>query len=92
MARLRLHVVPGARRTGVVGPHGDGWKVRVSAPPQRGAANNAVVRLLADAVGVPARDVRIVSGHGRREKIVEVAGADAARLEAALSSRAKETP
>lgn len=76
----------------MVGRHADGWKVRVAAPPERGAANDAVVRLLAEAVGVPPRDVTIVSGHGRREKTVEVAGADAARVEAALSSRTKETP
>lgn len=84
-------MIPGAKRAAVVGRHGDAWKVRVTAPPERGAANDAVVRLLADALGVPARDVTIVSGHGRREKTVEVAGTDAARVEAALSSRTKET-
>ena len=84
-------MIPGAKSAGVVGRHGAGWKVRVTAPPERGAANDAVVRLLADALGVPARDVTIVSGHGRREKTVEVADTDSARLESALASaRRKE--
>ena len=89
-ARLRLHVVPGARRTGVVGRHGDAWKVRVTAPPDRGAANDAVVRLLADTLGLPRRSVTIVSGHGAREKTVELAGADRDRVEAALAAAGED--
>ena len=89
-ARLRLHVVPGARRTGVVGRHGDAWKVLVTAPPDRGAANDAVVRLLADTLGLPRRSVTIVSGHGAREKTVELAGADRDRVEAALAAAGED--
>jgi len=85
-ARLRLHVVPGARRTGVIGRHGDGWKVRVTAPPERGKANDAVVRLVAGALGLPRAAVTIVSGHATREKTVEVMGADRDSVEAALES------
>jgi uncharacterized protein (TIGR00251 family) len=86
--RVRLHVVPGAKRSGIVGRHGDAWKIRVTAPPERGAANDAVVRLLADALDVPARAVSIVSGHGAREKTVEVAGIDAFTIESALAKEA----
>jgi uncharacterized protein len=46
----------------------------VSAPPQDGRANAAVVELLADVLGVPARTISVVSGHGARDKLVEVAG------------------
>jgi uncharacterized protein len=46
----------------------------VSAPPQDGRANAAVVELLASVLGVPARTISVVSGHGARDKIVEVAG------------------
>jgi uncharacterized protein YggU (UPF0235/DUF167 family) len=73
-----------------VGRHGDGWKVRVTAAPERGAANEAVVRLLAATLGLPRRAVTIVSGHGAREKTVEVAGADRDRVEAALASAGRE--
>jgi uncharacterized protein (TIGR00251 family) len=89
-ARLRLHVVPGARRAGIVGRYGDGWKVRVTAAPERGKANDAVVRLLAGALGLPRAAVTIVSGHGTREKTVEVAGADRDRIDAALESAGSE--
>ena len=72
--RLRLRVVPGASRDTVVGRHGEGWKVRVAAPPERGAANRAVVRLLAGTLAVPERSIAVVSGASARDKIVEVRG------------------
>jgi uncharacterized protein (TIGR00251 family) len=84
--RLRLRVVPGAAKPGVVGRYGEGWKVRVSAPPERGAANDAVVELLARTLSVRARDIRLVSGHGSRDKIVEVAGVPPIETEARLAS------
>ncbi len=84
--RLRLRVVPGAARAGVVGRYRDGWKIRVSAPPERGAANAAVVQLLARALDVRARDISLVSGHGSRDKIVEVAGVRPADTDARLAS------
>jgi uncharacterized protein len=86
--RLRLHVVPGAKRSGVVGRYGDAWKIRVTAAPERGAANDAVLRLLAETLDVPARAVSIVSGHGAREKTVEVAGIDVLTMESALEKEA----
>ena len=84
--RLRLRVVPGARRPGVVGRYGDGWKVRVSAAPEGGAANAALVRFLADTTGVPSRNVAVVSGHTARDKIVELAGISASALDDRLAS------
>ncbi len=73
-SRLRLRVSPGAARAGIVGRHGDAWKVRVTQPPDDGKANAAVVRLLADTLALPARDVAIVSGHGSRDKTVALEG------------------
>jgi len=70
--RLRLRVAPGASRPGIVGRHGTAWKVRVTAAPEAGKANDAVVRLLADILGLPARDIEIISGHSSRNKIVEL--------------------
>jgi uncharacterized protein (TIGR00251 family) len=84
--RLSLRVSPGAARAGVVGRHGDGWKVRVAAPPEHGKANDAVVRLLADALELPRRDVEIVSGHGGKDKIVELVGLAPAEIEERLAS------
>ena len=53
--RVRLRVSPGAGRAAIVGRYGDGWKVRVTAAPEHGRANDAVLRLLADALVAPAR-------------------------------------
>jgi uncharacterized protein len=82
--RLRVRVSPGARRVGVAGRVGDLWKLRVAAPAEGGRANEAVVRLLAEAVGVPCRSVGLVSGHGAREKVVELEGLERAEVERRL--------
>ncbi|HEY2940652.1 MAG TPA: DUF167 domain-containing protein [Gaiellaceae bacterium] len=84
--RLRLRVSPGARKTELVGRHGDAWKVRVSAPPENGRANDAVLKLLAERVGLPRRAVSLVSGHSGREKVVQVDGLDRAESERRLES------
>jgi uncharacterized protein len=85
LTRVRLRVTPGASRAGVVGRHGDGWKVRVTAPPEGGRANDAVVRLLADTLAVPRASVTLVSGRTARDKIVELAGVEPEEIERRLS-------
>ena len=67
--RVRLRVSPGSGRAAIVGRYGDGWKVRVTAAPEHGRANDAVLRLLADALSLPRESLTIVSGHGARDKI-----------------------
>jgi len=84
-ARVRLRVSPGARRTEIVGRYGDGWKVRIAAPPEGGRANDAVRDLLSEQLQIPRRSVSIVSGHGAREKVVELAGIDRAESERRLT-------
>src|SRR3989475_8822108 len=83
--RLRLRVSPGANHAGVVGRHGDAWKVRVAAAPEGGRANDAVVRLLAETLTVPREAVTLVSGHAGRDKIVELAGIGPSQIERRLS-------
>lgn len=72
--RFGVRVTPRASKPGIDGVHGDALRVRVGAAPVDGAANEAVVAVLADALGVPRRDVTIVSGLTGRSKVVEVAG------------------
>ncbi len=82
--RLRLRVTPGATRTELAGRHGDAWKVRVSAAPERGRANDAVVRLLANRLGVPRDTVSVVSGQASRDKVIELRGLARAEAERRL--------
>jgi uncharacterized protein (TIGR00251 family) len=84
--RVALRVSPGAAAAGVVGRHGDAWKVRVTARPEAGKANAAVVRLLAETLGLPRRDVTVVSGHGTRDKVVAVTGISSPELERRLDA------
>lgn len=74
--RFAVRVQPRASRSEVVGLHGDALRVRLAAPPVDGAANEALVRLLAELLGVPRRAVRIEGGHASRGKLVEVDGVD----------------
>ena len=82
--RISLRVSPGARRTELVGRHGEGWRVRVAAPPERGRANEALVEHLAKLLGVRRAGIRLVAGAGSRDKVVEVDGLTAARVDSAL--------
>jgi uncharacterized protein len=84
--RLRLRVSPGSGRAEIVGRHGDAWKVRVTPPPEDGRANEAVLRLVADTLAVPREAVTIISGHGARDKIVELTGVGPALIERRLAS------
>jgi len=72
--RVRLRVSPRARRTELAGRYGDGWKVRVSAAPERGRANDAVLDLLAEKLELPRRSLSILSGQTAREKVVLMEG------------------
>jgi uncharacterized protein (TIGR00251 family) len=83
--RVSVHVQPRATRSEIVGLHGAALKVRLQAPPVDGAANEALVTLLAERLGVARRAVRVVAGASSRAKTVEVDGTteDAVRALAA---------
>ena len=76
MARIVVTVSPGASRTELAGRHGEGWKARIAAPPERGRANEALLALLAEKLGLPRSRLTVVAGQTSRRKIVEVAGLD----------------
>jgi uncharacterized protein (TIGR00251 family) len=70
---LSIHAQPGAKRTAVAGLHGDALKVRVAAPPIEGRANDELVALIAEVLGVPRKCVTVVKGATSRRKTVSVA-------------------
>ena len=84
--RLKLRVVPGAGRPGIVGRHGDAWKVRVTSAPERGKANEAVLVALASVLDVSRRDVDLVAGHSSRDKVAVVRDVGEREVEARLEA------
>lgn len=76
-ATLRLRVVPNAKRSEVVGVHGDAIRVKVQAPAMDGKANEALLEFLAGKLGVPRRAVALVAGEKSRDKTVAIADLDA---------------
>jgi uncharacterized protein (TIGR00251 family) len=84
MASINLRVTPSASRDAVMGWRGDVLRLRVAAPAQRGKANDAVLRLLAAALGIERQRLRIVRGETSRQKVVSVDGLDESEIRARL--------
>ena len=73
---LTLHIQPGAKKTEFAGLHGDALKIRLAAPPVDGKANDALVKFVAETLGLPKSAVSLKSGQTSRRKVLEVTGAD----------------
>jgi uncharacterized protein (TIGR00251 family) len=69
-----VRVVPRASKDEIVGIHGDALKIRVTAPPVEGRANETLVAFLADQLGVRKSQVEIVAGTTSRRKTIRVVG------------------
>ncbi len=85
---LSMRIQPRASKNEIVRMENGGLKVRLTAPPVDGAANEALVRFLADRLGVARSQVEIVSGHTGREKIVRIGGVTSADTERLLNLKA----
>jgi uncharacterized protein (TIGR00251 family) len=75
--KLQLKVIPKSSRDRVVGWIGDRLKIQVTAAPERGKANAAVIGVLAEALGLSRSQVRILSGGTSPLKTVEISGDEA---------------
>lgn len=82
--RLHIHLRPRAARNRIVGRQGDAIAIQVHAPPVGGAANAALVDLLADTLAVPRRAIRILRGTTSRDKLVEIQTTDLAACQRRL--------
>jgi len=80
VVRIAVRVQPRSARNRVAGRRGDRLQVQVTAPPVEGAANAAVIEVLAAWLDVPRRTVSIAHGHTGRDKLVAVATDDPAGL------------
>ena len=83
--RLAVRVQPRARSNGIVGMHGTALKIRLTAPPVDGAANEALLELLADVLGISRGAMRIVSGATTRDKVVAIRGVSIDAVRRALT-------
>jgi len=77
-------VTPSAGRDALLGWQGEVLRLTVAAPAQRGKANEAALRLLAAALGLPRERLRIVRGQTSRRKVVAIQGLDEAEVRARL--------
>jgi uncharacterized protein (TIGR00251 family) len=84
--RLCVRLQPRARRTRLAGRNGDVIKAQVHAPPVAGAANAALIDLLAETLDMPRAAIRIVRGETSRTKLVEVRTSDVAACEQRLAA------
>jgi uncharacterized protein (TIGR00251 family) len=76
-----VRVVPRASRSEIAGEHDGALRVRLTAPPVNGAANEELVRLLSGAFAVPRSAVEILAGHSSKSKTLRVRGARPSNLE-----------
>ncbi|MDP3438839.1 MAG: DUF167 domain-containing protein [Azonexus sp.] len=74
---LTLHIQPGAKKTEFAGLHGDALKIRLSAPPVDGKANEALIKFIATTLHLPKAAVNLKSGQTSRRKVLEVSGTTA---------------
>ena len=82
--RVPIRVRPGAKKPEVGGSYDGALVVKVAAVPEGGRATQAALTALAEALGVPRRDVTLVTGMTSRTKIVEIPDDAASAYEAAL--------
>ncbi len=76
MARINIRVAPAARaaKPYVAGRYGDGWKVRLTAPAEKGKANAQLIKLISEVTGVSQAQVELVHGGASRNKLIDVNG------------------
>lgn len=70
--RFSVRLQPRASKNEIAGLQGPSLKIRVTAPPVEGLANQALIDFLSDSLGISRRNVCILSGHSSRTKVVEV--------------------
>lgn len=86
-ATVAVRAQPGARKDAVLGEQAGALKVAVTAPPEDGRANAAVVEVLKDWLGVKRSQVELLSGRTNRNKVFLIRGLTVEQLRAAVSGK-----
>lgn len=82
---LPIRAQPGARKNAVTGIHQGRLKVAVTQAPEKGKANDALVKLVARTLGLKRSQVQLVSGDTSRQKTLLISGLDARQLESMIA-------
>jgi len=85
MALLKVHVTPRGSRNEITGWRDDTLCVKITAPPVEGAANSAIIKFIADTLGIRKSQVTLVSGDKSREKTLDISGLSDADIRARLA-------
>lgn len=83
---IPVHAQPGARKNGITGVHSGRLKVAVTQAPEKGKANQALVKLLAELLGLKRSQISLVAGETSNHKKFLIAGIDLATLQARLAA------
>jgi len=83
---IKVKVLPRSSRTEIAGRENDVYKVKLTDPPVEGRANKALIAFLAEKLGVPKRDIEIVSGKTGRLKTIRIRGLTAGEIAQALEA------
>ena len=83
---IKVKVIPRSSRTEILGKENDIYRMKLTDPPVEGRANKAVIELLAEKLGVPRREIEIVSGKTGRLKTIRIRGLTAAEIAQALKA------
>jgi len=73
---LKVYLQPRSSKNEILVPYRDGIKVKVTAPPIEGKANEALIRFLAKEFGISSSCIQILKGHRSREKTLKILGLD----------------
>lgn len=81
---IHLHVQPNAKKTEIIGFHGENIKIKLNAPPVDGQANQALIKYFAKLLDRPQKDVEILRGDLSRQKIIRIQNVSALPTELKL--------
>ena len=83
--KLKVRVIPNARRSEFAGARDGEWVLRLNAPPVDGKANKAAIEFISKSLGVSRSGVSLVSGEKGRHKIFEIVGFQLSDVERILA-------
>jgi uncharacterized protein (TIGR00251 family) len=86
---LPIRIQPRASKNEIIWMENGGLKIRLTSPPVDGAANEALIRFLADTLSVARSQVEIVRGKTSRDKIIRISGVGKAVAERLLNLKEK---